>query len=160
MELGRCKIVAEPKDVLRPNGVHEAHLALERCALKAMGDWCDWMKANGVYENTNIILISDHGGGDTAQMIAGLGSHLGEIGRPDSLFLFKPAGKTDGAIEENPAQIQISNVGEWLRGAKLDEHRAERLLYAAKPTGTQYKVEAEWLNTGKITEWSSWKRLQ
>lgn len=160
MELGRCKIVAEPKDVLRPNGVHEAHLALERCALKAMGDWFDWMKANGVYENTNIILISDHGGGDTAQMIAGLGSHLGEVGRPDSLFLFKPAGKTDGAIEENPAQIQISNVGEWLRGAKLDEHRAERLLYAAKPTGTQYKVEAEWLNTGKITEWSSWKRLQ
>jgi hypothetical protein len=30
-------------------------------ALKRLGDWFDFLKANGVYDNTRIILVSDHG---------------------------------------------------------------------------------------------------
>ncbi len=159
MELGRCKVVAKPQDKVRENGVHEAHLAVESCALKAMGDWFDWMRAQGVYENTNIVLVSDHGGGDTAQVIE-RSSHSAMPGRPDSLFLFKPAGVREGALQENPAHILISNVGEWLKGNAIDQQHAERRLFAAKPTGTRFKIEAEWLNTGRIYEPEDWKQLQ
>lgn len=157
MELGRCKVVANPQDKVRENGIHEAHLAVESCALKAMGAWFDWMKAAGVYENTNIVLVSDHGGGDTAQLQSGLGAHYSAIGRPDSLLLFKPAGKVEGVIAEDRAHVQISNVGEWLRGGALDESREVRVLYAAKPSGTKYKIEREWMNSGFINDPSSWE---
>lgn len=32
-----------------------------RCVMNALGDWFDWMKANGVYDNTKIIIAADHG---------------------------------------------------------------------------------------------------
>lgn len=33
----------------------------EYCAIKALGDWLDWMKKEDVYNNTLIIIVSDHG---------------------------------------------------------------------------------------------------
>ncbi len=161
MELGRCKVVARPKSVRRENGVHEEHLAVESCALKAMGQWFDWMRANGVYDNTNIVLVSDHGGGDTAQLYESLGERLyRQIGRPDSLLLFKPAGSAEAPLTESHAQVQISNIGEWLRGtAAMDADQAERLLYVARPAGTKYKIDEVWKCQGAMTEVKSWKRF-
>lgn len=37
------------------------HLYTDAAALKLFGEWFEWMKANGVYDNTRIIIISDHG---------------------------------------------------------------------------------------------------
>ena len=31
-------------------------------AMKRVGEWLDWLKENGVYDNTRIIIASDHGG--------------------------------------------------------------------------------------------------
>ena len=158
MELGRCRIVAHPKQVVRPNGVNESHLALESCTLRALGTWFDWMKREGVYRNTNIVLVSDHGGGDSAQLIAGLGDLRPQIGRPDSLLLFKPAGVDEGAVKESMAPVQILNVGEWLRGGKLDQPLAKRQLWDAKPSGTQYLIERQWANTGRLDDPKAWTR--
>jgi hypothetical protein len=36
-------------------------------ALSAVGNWCEWLKQEGIYDNTKIIVVSDHGksfGGD------------------------------------------------------------------------------------------------
>lgn len=33
----------------------------EYCAIKALGDWLDWMKKEDIYNNTLIIIVSDHG---------------------------------------------------------------------------------------------------
>ncbi len=30
-------------------------------ALSAVGDWCEWLKQEGIYDNTKIIVVSDHG---------------------------------------------------------------------------------------------------
>ncbi len=32
-----------------------------RCAMRAIGRWVTWLKENGIYDNTKIIIISDHG---------------------------------------------------------------------------------------------------
>jgi YidC/Oxa1 family membrane protein insertase len=34
-----------------------------KCALTAIADWLQWARANGIYDNTKVILISDHGNG-------------------------------------------------------------------------------------------------
>jgi len=37
------------------------HLYTDTASLKMVAEWFDWMKKNGVYDNTRIILVSDHG---------------------------------------------------------------------------------------------------
>ena len=37
------------------------HLYTDAVTLKLLGEWFKWMKDNGVYDNTRIIIISDHG---------------------------------------------------------------------------------------------------
>jgi len=37
------------------------HLYTDTAALKLLGEWFSWMKTNGVYDNTRIIIVSDHG---------------------------------------------------------------------------------------------------
>ena len=161
MELGRCRIVAEPRGIRRPDGVMERHLAVESCALSALGRWFDWMKQNGVYENTNIIIVSDHGSGDTAQFFKGLGRDLyQQVRRPDSLLLYKPVGKTEEPLAENGAHVQISDVGEWLKGAAWGQSHAVRELFLASPTGTRYTIDRKWQCTGNIYQKESWKRVQ
>lgn len=161
MELGRCRIVAEPRGIRRPDGVMERHLAVESCALSALGRWFDWMKQNGVYENTNIIIVSDHGSGDTAQFFKGLGRDLyQQVGRPDSVLLYKPVGKTEEPLAENGAHVQISDVGEWLKGAAWGQSHAVRELFLASPTGTRYTIDRKWQCTGNIYQKESWKRVQ
>ncbi|RKX37612.1 MAG: hypothetical protein DRP64_16910 [Verrucomicrobia bacterium] len=42
----------------------ETRVNATRCCLDALANWLQWMKENGVYDNTKIILVSDHGAGD------------------------------------------------------------------------------------------------
>lgn len=39
----------------------EPHYDVDAAALKRLGTWLDWLKQNGVYDNTRIIIASDHG---------------------------------------------------------------------------------------------------
>ncbi len=38
-----------------------SHYQINMAALMQLGDWFDYLRANGVYDNTRIILVSDHG---------------------------------------------------------------------------------------------------
>ena len=37
------------------------HYACNVAPMRLLGDWFDWLRAEGVYDNTRIILVSDHG---------------------------------------------------------------------------------------------------
>lgn len=37
------------------------HAVAARCALKLVGDYLEWLKSQGVYDNTRIVVVSDHG---------------------------------------------------------------------------------------------------
>jgi len=43
---------------------NDARIDSTRCVLDALAAWFDWMKVNGVYDNTKIIIAADHGSGD------------------------------------------------------------------------------------------------
>lgn len=48
--------------------IYEAHYQTELCALKSLIKWFDWMKAQEIYDNTQIILVSDHGRWDSSEL--------------------------------------------------------------------------------------------
>ena len=41
---------------------HYAYYQVNVAALRQIGNWLDYLRENGVYDNTRIILVSDHGG--------------------------------------------------------------------------------------------------
>lgn len=159
MDLGRCDVVRDPHRLMRANGVEESHLATEICTLRRLTDWFDWMKSEGVYERTTVVLVSDHSAGDSAQMMSGLGRRYGEIGRPDALLLVKPAGATEEPFRENAAPVTIANVGEWLRGRPIETPTVVRRYVQAKPIGSRYHIEKEFENNGKMTLPTSWRQI-
>lgn len=48
-----------------PDRVIEEHVGNERCGLLALARWFAWMRREGVYDNTQIIIVSDHDGNDS-----------------------------------------------------------------------------------------------
>ena len=43
------------------NGLgNDAHYYSLKCTLKALGKWFDWLRKNDIYNNTKIIIVSDH----------------------------------------------------------------------------------------------------
>jgi Phosphoglycerol transferase and related proteins, alkaline phosphatase superfamily len=58
--------VAEKADIRREDHAIASHLDTERCALRALSRWVESLKEAGVYDNTQIILVSDHDGNDNA----------------------------------------------------------------------------------------------
>ena len=42
----------------------EARIANTGCFLNALSRWFDWMKSAGIYDNTKIVIASDHGSGE------------------------------------------------------------------------------------------------
>ena len=62
------------------------HFDNESCALQYLSDYVDLLKNAGIYDNTQIFVVSDHSGFDSINI------RNTEGGRPDSLLLFKDFG--------------------------------------------------------------------
>ncbi|WP_458399732.1 YidC/Oxa1 family membrane protein insertase [Mailhella sp.] len=58
----------ESRDI-KNHGVSASHVRAEYYSLKTLLKWFEWMKDNGVYDNTQIILVSDHGAHDSKEIV-------------------------------------------------------------------------------------------
>ena len=78
-------------------GINVPHLQTEYCAIKSVSNWLRWMKKNGIYDNTMVLVVSDHGYSDSEQIF-----NTWEKTPPNvvlhSLLLFKPF-KSHGALK-------------------------------------------------------------
>ncbi|WP_394967749.1 YidC/Oxa1 family membrane protein insertase [uncultured Helicobacter sp.] len=77
--------------------IYYQHYDTEACALSYIVDFIQWLKNEGIYDNTQIFIISDHGGSDSINVLAS---------RSDALLLFKDfnskgALKTDSRLMAN-----------------------------------------------------------
>ena len=61
------------------------HFDNESCALQYLSDYVDLLKNAGIYDNTQIFVVSDHSGFDSIDIRI-------DGGRPDSLLVFKDFG--------------------------------------------------------------------
>ncbi|MCR4871627.1 MAG: membrane protein insertase YidC [Atopobiaceae bacterium] len=58
-DLSRFTVDGRTMDVSRPNYLASYHANM--AALLTLADWCDYLRATGAYDNTRIIIVSDHG---------------------------------------------------------------------------------------------------
>lgn len=72
------------------------HAVTARCTLLAVADYLDFLKARGVYDNTRILIVSDHGivgpVADNSSRARAGGTQFREFVRTRSLLLAKPRG--------------------------------------------------------------------
>jgi hypothetical protein len=78
-------------------------------------DYIDWLKANGVYDNTYIILISDHGN-DYPEHNPFIKDH--DYSRLNSLFMVKPFGSTGDLKTDSDTLVSLQDIPAFLKNAK------------------------------------------
>lgn len=49
------------KEIPMDTGWRQAHYSCNACAFKIIGQWLEYLKEQGVYDNTRIIIVADHG---------------------------------------------------------------------------------------------------
>ena len=60
--------------------IHYQHYDTEACSLSYISDYIKWLKDSGIYDNTQIFIVSDHGSSDGINVLSS---------RADALLLFK-----------------------------------------------------------------------
>ena len=74
----------------RADGAVAEHVAAELCVMRAFGNWLDWLKQEGIYDNTQIIFVSDHSVGDSTRTTAPEFATLKKYHfKPEALLLAK-----------------------------------------------------------------------
>ncbi len=72
-----------------------AHYEINMAALLSLGDWLTWLKESGVYDNTRIIVVSDHG-----WILAQIQQGILDAG--DEAWEYNPLGTREDVMEFNP----------------------------------------------------------
>ena len=161
MDSGECRIKPDPKRVVRADGIHASHLTVEVCTVKALTVWFDWMKREGVYDNTEVLLVSDHGDGDNAHLLKTMKDTYRAVGRFSALMLYKPVNAGTAPLAEDRAPVGLVNVGDWLKGkAPLNAPQAERFVYSAKPMTTDYDISRVWRVRGAADKAENWEMVK
>ena len=78
-------------------------------------DYIKWLKDNGVYDNTYIILVSDHGN-DFPDQNPLINEH--DYNRLNILFMVKPFGARGDMKTDNDTLISLQDVSDFLKNAK------------------------------------------
>lgn len=96
------------------DGVYTEQVSIETCFLKNMSAWIDWLKSEGVFDNTMIVIVSDHGGYNDPKLAQTVGVDLTVVahlqntdlklpypGNPGSLLLIKDFNNNNEFTIEN-----------------------------------------------------------
>lgn len=150
------KVYPELKKFIEP-----LHLGSEKCALNALGTWFDWMRKQGIYANTMIVLASDHDAGDSEKLRDGT---KGAVVRRDALLMVK------GLKADTSKEMQVSKelhsiydvpqiVDANLGMGKMPDSDSRMTVETNGNSGTHYKMGDRYEVRGLIEEKSSWKRV-
>ena len=109
----------DTKNNERINGVIPEHYTSEKCTIEKLSEWFDWMKKNNVYDNTMIIIVSDHGHYDNPKLAKAFGVDVSGIkpysedinypGRPSGLLMVKNIDEK-GAFKESKQFMSTADV--------------------------------------------------
>lgn len=86
------------------DGIYLEHLFVEHHALRLLGDFFDWMRRSGIFDNATVILVSDHGYDDAPQLQKAF-----PHGTASALLMVKRPGDT-GPFAVSPALMSVADV--------------------------------------------------
>lgn len=137
----------------------DPHYNSNSSALYRLGEYMDYLKKLGVYDNTRIIIVADHGGGCKVDEL--LGNPGWTANNP--LLLFKDFGATGPVAEDKTfmtnadtpllaTQNLIENAVNPFTGKLLKDTVKKDKIYSAYGA---WNPEGQHKNTFKVTSWAS-----
>ena len=168
MDAKTCTVSAKPKIYkTRQDNADELHLANEMCALKALSRWINWMKSEGIFDNTMIILVSDHDGMDSDMIGKVFGSpYKGMVGKPNPLLLVKHLGRSGNKdVEINNMPLSLTDVSKLIDNDLniqpfTGRTQPRRMSVTGGKTMNKFVLEREWMVDSDMTRRDHWKELQ
>lgn len=168
MDAKTCTVSAKPKIYkTRQDNADELHLANEMCALKALSRWINWMKSEGIFDNTMIILVSDHDGIDSDMIGKVFGSpYKGMVGKPNPLLLVKHLGRSGNKdVEINDMPLSLTDVSKLIDNDLniqpfTGRTQPRRMSVTGGKTMNKFVLEREWMVDSDMTRRDHWKELQ
>lgn len=157
-----CTVSANPKiHKERDDIVNELHLATEACTLKALSRWIDWMKMEGIFDNTMIVFVSDHDSGDSDMMAWVFGDRYSkQIGWPNPLLLIKHLNHPKNVFQISDKPLMLADVPTLihhdLQNTVFFENKYRKTAVTDGRTMDKFVVERLWGVTGKLYEKKSW----
>ncbi len=156
---------------LANDGLSQEHLRTERCALLSVVRWLKWMKENGVYDNTQVIVVSDHGYGDSSELVAMNGGQFYPISL-HGLLLVKNFDEHGELRIDNVHRMANSDVPEiilrnvqgrdwtdapWMNPERIRYHAKGPWVRSRHP-GNYYSNVTKWKIGGRIYDIKDWKK--
>lgn len=137
----------------------DPHYNCNSSAIYRLGEYMDYLKELGVYDNTRIIIVADHGGGCKVDEL--LGNPGWTANNP--LLLFKDFGATGPVAEDKTfmtnadtpllaTQELIENAANPFTGKLLKDTVKKDKIYSAYGA---WNPEGQHKNTFKVTSWAS-----
>ena len=168
MDAKTCTVSAKPKIYkTRQDNADELHLANEMCALKALSRWINWMKSESIFDNTMIILVSDHDGMDSDMIGKVFGSpYKGMVGKPNPLLLVKHLGRSGNKdVEINDMPLSLTDVSKLIDNDLniqpfTGRTQPRRMSVTGGKTMNKFVLEREWMVDSEMTRRDHWKELQ
>lgn len=128
------------------------HYDLEVCALHYLADFVGELKRLGIYDNTQILIVSDHGGNDGINI-----PFLDEYDfRPDTLFLFKDFGAKGAIRADNRLMANYDIVSIFCANLKSGCPNVPPNILKNHPTNREiiHTILRDWrLENHKHNEW-------
>ena len=167
MDAKTCTVSAKPKIYkTRQDNADELHLANEMCALKALSRWINWMKSEGIFDNTMIILVSDHDGMDSDIIGKVFGSpYKGMVGKPNPLLLVKHLGRSGNKdVEINDMPLSLTDVSKLIDNDLniqpfTGRTQPRRMSVTGGKTMNKFVLEREWMVDSDMTRRDHWHEL-
>ena len=140
-------------------------MAAEVCSLTTLGRWFDWMRAEGVFDNSTIVVVSDHSSGSVPELNPVIKAH-GVIGRPSSLLLIKPKnGNPNDPMKISDDHLGILDTMKFIfadveNTGPVRVNRDVRYTFVPDgQTANEYRTERFWEVKGSMFDKNSWKNI-
>jgi hypothetical protein len=91
------------------NNISLEHYYTEQHTMRFLATYLDWLKAQGIYDNTKVILVSDHSWFDSRMLSDAFGGNHSYPGRPAGLLMIKDFNAT-GPLKISPHFLSTADV--------------------------------------------------
>lgn len=135
----------QPYSAALRGDISREHFYTEEHTLRFLGAYFDWLRENGLYNNTKIILTSDHSWADSRMLSDSFGGNHSYPGRPAGLLMIKDF-NASGPLKVSPHYMSTADVPFFAcshLGSEKCESNTSVRTYLQQVVSSQEPIERE-----------------